>query len=82
MEANNYIRSVVIASHTADHPSIDKTAVSLHKAVAANDDTAFNSIWSTLSQDDKLDLFIYSGTFHYMQHLTSRIAERLRHEIV
>lgn len=82
MKVNSYIRSVVFASHTTDHPSIDNIAVRLNKAVAVNDEKSFDCIWSTLSQDDKLDLFIWSGTFHYMQLLTSRIAERLRQEIV
>ena len=79
---NNYIRSVVFASHTTDYPSIDKIAVRLNKAVMANDQKTFDYIWRTLSQDDKLDLFIYSGTFHYMHTLTDRIAELLNKEIV
>lgn len=82
MKANNYIRSVVFASHTADHPSIDHTAVRLNKAVMKNDQKTFDYIWRTLSQDTKLDLFIWSGTFHYMQPLNARIAELLNHEIV
>lgn len=79
---NNYIRSVVIASHTADHPSIDRVAVRLNKAVLANNEETFNYIWSKLSQDTKLDLFLWSGTFHYMHPLTARIAELLNKEIV
>ena len=79
---NNYIRSVVFASHTTDHPSIDNIAVRLNKAVMANDQKTFDYIWRTLSQDTKLDLFIWSGTFHYMHPLTARIAELLNKEIV
>lgn len=81
MEENNYIRSVVIASHTADHPSIDNVAVRLNKALLANDEKTFNYIWSKLSQDTKIDLFLWSGTFHYMKSLNSRIADLLNHEI-